>query len=55
MDEPRKVHRYRLHRHSPVVTHVLGQQEGVPYELERCVCTTCGRELALRPLKRAAA
>ena len=55
MEEPRKVHRYRLHRHSAVVSHVLGEQGGVPYELERSVCMTCGRELALRPLKRAAA
>jgi hypothetical protein len=55
MDEPRKAHRYRLHRHTAVVTHVLGQQGGVPYELERSVCKTCGQELAVRPLKRAAA
>ena len=55
MIEPFKVQRYRLHRHRAVVTHVLGQRSGVPYELERRVCETCGRELELRPVKRAAA
>ena len=44
-----------FHRHRPVVTHVLGQRGGIPYELERRVCETCGRELELRPLKRTAA
>jgi hypothetical protein len=55
MEAARRVHRYRLHRHSAVVSHVLGEQGGVPYELERRVCKTCGLELALRPLRRAAA
>lgn len=55
MDEARKGQRYRLHRHTAIVSHVVGRQAGVPYELERSVCKTCGRELALRPLKRAAA
>lgn len=45
----------RLHRHRAVTSHVVGQRDGVPYELERRVCATCGRELELRPLKRAAA
>ena len=48
--QPRKIHRHRA-----VVTHVLGQRAGVPYELEKRVCESCGRELELRPLKRAAA
>jgi hypothetical protein len=55
MDEPRKLHRPSFHRHTAVVTHVLGQRAGVPYEVERSVCKTCGEELAVRPLKRAAA
>jgi hypothetical protein len=33
--------------------HVLGQRDGVPYEVERDVCTTCGRVLDERPLRRA--
>jgi NMD protein affecting ribosome stability and mRNA decay len=43
-----------FHRHRPVVTHVLGQRAGVPYEIERRVCATCSRVLAERPLRRAA-
>jgi NMD protein affecting ribosome stability and mRNA decay len=53
MNGPIQVQRYRLHRHRAVVSHVLGQRSGVPYELERSVCKTCGRELAVRPVKRA--
>lgn len=45
----------RLHRHRAVTTHVLVQRAGVPYELERTVCPDCGRVMAERPLKRAAA
>ncbi len=47
--------RRRLHQHRAVTTVVLGQRAGVPYELERHVCRTCGRELGVRPLKRAVA
>jgi NMD protein affecting ribosome stability and mRNA decay len=38
-----------------VTTHVVVQRAGVPYELERRVCETCGRELEERALRRAAA
>jgi NMD protein affecting ribosome stability and mRNA decay len=55
MNNPVKVHARRLHRHRAVSEHVLGQRAGIPYELERNVCATCGRELSVRPLKRAAA
>jgi hypothetical protein len=44
-----------LHRHSAVVHHVLAQRAGVPYELERRICSACGRVLSERPVKRAAA
>ncbi len=44
-----------LHRHTAVVTHALGQQAGIPYEVERTVCSACQRILDERPLKRAAA
>lgn len=48
--------RLRLpHRHRAVSTHVVVQREGIPYELERTVCSACARVLSERPLRRAAA
>jgi hypothetical protein len=47
--------RARLHRHAAVTKKVLGQRAGVPYEVERTVCSLCSRVLAERPLRRAAA
>jgi hypothetical protein len=38
-----------------VIKHVIEQRGGVPYELEREVCSTCGRELSRRALRRATA
>jgi hypothetical protein len=55
MIDETKIHLRRLHRHRAVTSHVVAQRNGVPYELERSVCKTCGRELELRPLRRAAA
>jgi hypothetical protein len=49
------IHRRRGHRHTGVRTHVLLQLLGVPYEVERTVCSGCGQVLDERPLKRAAA
>jgi len=49
------MHRRRLHRHTGVRTHVLLQRLGVPYEVERTVCSECRRVLDERPVKRAAA
>jgi hypothetical protein len=49
------IHRRRGHRHTGVRTHVLLQRLGVPYEVERTVCSGCGQVLDERPLKRAAA
>jgi NMD protein affecting ribosome stability and mRNA decay len=49
------IHRRRLHRHTEVRTYVLGQRFGVPYEVQRTVCSSCRRVLEERPLKRAAA
>jgi hypothetical protein len=46
---------YRSHRHTAVVKHALRQREGIPYEVERKVCSACSRVLDERPLKRAAA
>jgi len=47
--------RRRTHTHNAVRTHVLLQRLGVPYEVERTVCTECRHVLEERPLKRAAA
>jgi hypothetical protein len=48
-------HRNRLHRHTGVRTYVLLQRLGVPYEVERTVCSECRRVLDERRVKRAAA
>jgi len=45
----------REHKHTTVSTHALEQRAGVPYEVERRVCSGCGRVLVERPLRRAAA
>ncbi len=45
----------RIHRHRPVTTVVLERRSGVPFELERTICSECSRVLGERPLKRAAA
>ena len=44
-----------MHTHTIVVTHAILQRAGVPYEVERVVCSSCGRLLDERPLKRAEA
>ena len=43
------------HRHNAVVTHLLRQRSGVPYEVELKTCKSCHRVLDERPVKRAAA
>ena len=43
------------HRHIAVTIHVVGQRDGVPYELERKVCKACARLLEETPVRRAAA
>ena len=47
--------RPRAHKHSPALTHAMVQRLGVPFEVERTVCTKCQQVLDERPLKRAAA
>jgi len=42
-----------FHRHKEVTQHVLRQRAGVPYEVERKVCSSCRRVLGERPLRRA--
>ena len=43
------------HTHRQVTVRVLGQQGGVPYEVERTFCGECHEILSERPLRRAAA
>jgi hypothetical protein len=43
------------HRHKAVVIHALRQRAGIPYEVERKVCSACERVLDERTVKRAAA
>jgi hypothetical protein len=45
----------RRHRHRAVSTHVVVQRGGIPFELERTVCSACAQVLEERPLRRAAA
>jgi hypothetical protein len=45
----------RRHRHTAVVKHALRQRAGIPYEVERKVCSACERVLDERPVRRAAA
>ena len=47
--------RRRPHTHTAERSHVLLQRLGIPYEVERVVCSRCRRVLDERPLKRAAA
>jgi hypothetical protein len=46
---------HRRHRHKAVVVHALRQRAGIPYEVERKVCSACERVLDERPVRRAAA
>lgn len=48
-------HRRRLHRHTGVRRYMLLQRLGVPYEVERTVCSECQQVLDERQLKRAVA
>jgi NMD protein affecting ribosome stability and mRNA decay len=43
------------HKHTAVVKHEVLQRAGIPYEVERKVCSACARVLAEKPLKRATA
>ena len=43
------------HRHTAVVAHELRQQSGIPYEVERKVCSDCRTVLDERTVRRAAA
>jgi hypothetical protein len=45
----------KSHRHTAVTTYVLRQRAGVPYEVERKVCSSCRRVIDEKLLRRAAA
>ena len=45
----------KSHRHTEETKHVLRQRAGVPYEVERKVCSSCREVLDERLLRRAAA
>jgi hypothetical protein len=40
------------HIHVAVVTHLIRQRQGIPYEMERKVCAACARVLGEKPVKR---
>ena len=44
-----------MHRHKAVTMHALRQLAGIPYEVERTLCSDCQRVLDERTLRRAAA
>ena len=41
------------HKHVAVTTYLLHQVGGLPYEIERRVCSHCGRVRGDKPLRRA--
>lgn len=43
------------HNHTAVTIRAIRQRSGIPYEVERRVCTDCRRVLDEKPLKRASA
>ncbi|MGZ4302681.1 MAG: hypothetical protein ACXVRY_12270 [Gaiellaceae bacterium] len=45
----------RRHKHNAVTVHALRQRHGVPYHVERKVCSDCKRLLDEKFIKRAAA
>ena len=44
-----------MHQHTKSVTHAIDVRRGIPYEVERVVCTQCHRLLEERPVSRVAA
>lgn len=44
-----------MHSHMKSVTHAIVVRRGIPYEVERVVCTQCRRILEERPVSRVAA
>lgn len=55
LEEMNKMSPVQSHRHTEVTTYVLRQKAGVPFEVERKVCSSCRQVLTEKPLRRAAA
>ena len=45
----------KRHKHNAVTVHAIRQRAGVPYQVERRVCSSCQRLLDEKTIKRAAA
>jgi NMD protein affecting ribosome stability and mRNA decay len=45
----------RPHKHKPFTVHAIRQRAGVPYHVERQVCSNCSKMLDEKTIKRAAA
>ena len=43
------------HKHNAVTVHAIRQHAGVPYHVERKICSACQQLLEERTIKRAAA
>jgi superfamily II helicase len=43
------------HRHRPRRLHALARRNGIPYEIERVVCSKCAEVILERTLRRAEA
>jgi NMD protein affecting ribosome stability and mRNA decay len=43
------------HKHTTVTIHAIRQRAGVPYHVERQVCSNCSKTLDEKTIKRAAA
>jgi hypothetical protein len=46
---------HQQHKHTSVTLRAIGRRSGIPYEIERKVCSSCRRVLDEKPLRRAAA
>jgi hypothetical protein len=44
-----------IHKHNAVTIRAIRQRNGIPYEVERRVCSDCRRLLDEKPVKRASA
>jgi hypothetical protein len=44
----------RKHKHTAVTVHAIRQRGGVPYHVERKICSGCSRLLGEKTLRRAA-
>jgi len=44
----------RRHKHTAVTVHAIRQRDGVPYHVERKICSSCSRLLDEKTIRRAA-